>query len=386
MALLREHGRMDEAEALEAEPQPPTAATAPEPTPQPEPSAPRPAAPLVPGWMVGVAAVGVVCVLVALLLPWWLGRHQARAETRCRERLQRVSFALRLAVDAADGYYPPVGTDLARLLATYQIQAADLRCPSGAVYRLNPMLAGRRQEDVVTLPSTALLVETSADGRPATPHRGRCLGVLANGWVGELDSVARGSVTASLPVSAAPEAPSTRPAWPQPAPSAPPAPVVAPVATANGPTPEPPPAPRRAGSPRDIPPTEPERPGARQTGAAPRVTTRPASAPQVLSGDSAPPETKAWQTVLTMEGHDLATSQPFAVGEQSRVRFETHCNELGPQPFRLLLVDEVGARPLRVLAVGVGPSSGAAEIGAAGRFRVRVISVQPYKVSIEDRR
>lgn len=383
--LLRECGRMDDAQALEAE-VPPEAAAAPEPAPgepaPPRSPASRPAEPLLPRWMLGVAVVGLVCVLAAVLVPWALARSAARSELLCRERLQRVSFALRLASDAAGGYCPPLGADLASLLAPYQIQPDDLRCPSGAAYRLNPMLAGQRWETMAALPSTALLVEMGADGTPTCPHQGRCLGVLTSGWVGELDSLAKGSLATRLPTAPEPAAPVSQPAWPGPAPKASPAPSPTP-----GPTPTAPPAPAPSGTrPSTIPPTQPERPNAGPTATTQRVAARRASEPQVLSGESTPPEAKAWQSVLTMEGHDLATSQPFAVGEQGRVRFETWTNKLGPQPFRLLLVDEVGARPLRVLADGVGPSKGVAEIGAEGRFRVRVISVQPYKVAVEDRR
>ena len=388
--LLRECGRMDEADTWD---EPADDLPTPEPTPEPpamepEDFEPEPdVEPLMPRWMMAVAVVGALCVLLALGLPWWIGRHQERSERVCRERLQRVSFALRLTLDVPGAVVPPASVDLAKLLANYQITPSDLRCPSGATYRLNPELAGRRLADVAELAGVALLVETKPDGSPATPHHGRCLGVLTNGWVGEMDSLARGSLTAKLPVPSAAPSMAPPPAWSPPA--AAPRPAAPPAATGtSAPTATAPPAvaPPRSGNPRDIPPTEPERPNAAGPGTGTNMGTRRASAPEVLPGDSTPPDTKAWQTVLNLEGHDLTTSQPFAVGEQGRVRFETTTNALGAQPFRLLLVDEVGARPLRVLAVGVGPSKGVADIGAEGRFRVRVISVQPWKVWIEDRR
>lgn len=367
--LLRECGRMDEAEEVESAPEEPSP-PAPE-QPAPQPYLP-PAKPLLPSWMAGVAAAGLVCLVVAIFLPIYGESRRARDLTLCRQRLQRVAFALRLAADAADGRYPAAGVHLATLLAPYQVQPADLKCPSGAVYQFNPQLAGQRQAVVADQPGLALLVEVGPDGQPAMPHRGACQGVLTSGWVGQLDSVARASLTARLPADEPPPAVS-RPAL---------SPAPLPAATQTAPSSQTRPAPR----PSTIPATQPENPKAAGSASPPRLAQRKASEPQVLSADSTPPETKAWQQVLSLEGHDLATSQPFEVGVQGRVRFETRCNELGPQPFRLVLVDEVGARPLRVLAVGVGPSKGIAEIGAEGRFRVRVISVQPYKLTVEDRR
>ena len=153
--LLRECGRMDEADTWD---EPADDLPTPEPTPEPEPELPMmepedfepelPGEPLMPRWMMAIAVVGALCVLLALGLPWWVGRHQQRSEQVCRERLQRVSFALRLALDTQGAVVPPASVDLAKLLANYQISPSDLRFPSGATYRLNPELTGRRLADV----------------------------------------------------------------------------------------------------------------------------------------------------------------------------------------------------------------------------------------------
>jgi hypothetical protein len=358
-AALRTLGRDWEASELEAEPLP-----APLHEPLLAPS-PGPAGDLGPPWQPrrrrgrwAVAALVAACALLGSVAGVaWRSRGPA-ADDVCRQRLARLGPALASYCSQHGGCYPPPGVDLAAALAPYGVTAEGLRCPLGASYRLNPVLADYPAAAVPDPAQRPAVFEADAVGRPARIHDGLSFVLYVDGHqAAAAPEVVRAALFEPLP--------------PAPAPAA--APAAAPPAATAAPAKPAAPAPKAVAKP----------------------TATPAAAPPALpklAADSAaetpplPPESKHWLTVLDWRDRGTKLSQAFEIGPQARLTWQTWDAAGGSQPFDLVLQDAASGRDLEILAQQMGLGRGTVELRHEGRVRLAAHSGQRFAVTVEDRR
>lgn len=381
-ALLRDHGRLEEAELLEQLP------TAPPPAPAAAPPPPPPSG--LPRWMYWLAGAGLVLLIIAALVPGFAARRARAHEALCLARLQRLSVALASAASSAGSRYPPTDANLLAVLRPYGIVADDLRCPTGAHYRLNPGLLSYPSASAQDLVGWALVYEARSNGEPAAPHAGECYGVLTSGTAGALTGIALQSLSLQAPPVDRPAVVAAPPTTPSPPLATPPAdagpaPFVRPEPT-DLPTPAaaPVPAPAPTPAPTTTAPAAPPAPAATAAPPLPaRVEGRPASAPEPLPSEGQPQRPQTWTPVVTLSGADRAVSAPFDAPLGCRLRFEAEPGLFGPGPITIALMDELGIRTVSVLVDQSSPATGNVDLGASGRFRLLVTTHQRFQVRVE---